>query len=170
MTELAGGTVACGSPAFAELSAEILRTGAGLRFRAHGFSMAPLVRDGDVLLVRPTDPSSVRIGDVVLCRSEQGRIVVHRVVSRLVGPDGHRFTVQGDAVSRPDEPIPGAQVYGRVVAIERDEAQIVMDRRGMRMLGWLAVLRSRWNRGRGRPCRLAARLLRKLPAFSEYLA
>jgi len=154
--------IPCTSAAFAELSAEILQAGAALRFRARGASMAPLVRDGDVLLVRPVTPGAVRVGDVVLCTLGSGapaRVVVHRVVRRLAGPDGCQFMVQGDAVARPDGVIGEAQIYGRVTAIERDAARIDMDQPMMRMLGWLAALRSRWGLGRrGSPLRLTTRL------------
>lgn len=163
------GSIPCTSAAFAELSAEILRAGKALRFRAPGVSMLPLVRDGDVLLVRPVHPAAVRVGDLVLCSSEAGRIVVHRVVRRLAGPDARSFTVQGDAAARADGAIPEAQVYGRVVAIERGAAHIDLDRPVMRTLGWLAALRSRWNLGRGSGFWLATRLVKRLPVFSRYL-
>jgi signal peptidase I len=165
-------SIPCSSAAFAELSAEILRAGVALRFRARGASMSPLVRDGDVLLVRPVEPSSVQIGDLVLCTlgsGEPGRVVVHRVVRRQAGPDGLRFTVQGDQVSRPDGVIPAAQVYGRVTAIERAGLQIDVNRHSLRLLSWFAALRSRWNLGVGWVYRLAAGLLRRLPAFSRHL-
>jgi hypothetical protein len=78
--------------------------------------------------------------------------------------------VQGDAAARPDGLIPGAQVYGRVVAIERGAAHIDLDRPVTRMLGWLAALRSRWNLGRAPGFWLATRLVKRLPVFSRYLA
>jgi len=163
-------SIPCTSAAFAELSAEILRAGKALRFQARGASMSPLVRDGDVLLVQPAQRRGVRVGDVVLCRNEMGHVVVHRVVRRLMGPTGRRFVVQGDQVARPDGVIPGAQVYGRVVAIERAGARLETSRPLMRLLGALAVLRSRWNLGRGKGFALAGRLARKLPGLSRYLA
>jgi hypothetical protein len=164
------GSIACTSAAFAELSAEILRAGKALRFEAPGASMSPLVRDGDVLLVRPVRPAAVRIGDLVLCSNAPGRVVVHRVIRKGISREGHWFTVQGDAVAQPDGVIPGKRVYGRVVAIERDGANIVLDGPLMRTLGWLAALRSRWNLGRGWGLRLAMRLVKRLPVFSRYLA
>jgi hypothetical protein len=163
-------SISCTSAAFAELSAAILRSGKALRFQARGASMAPLVRDGDVLWVRPVDVRSVRLGDVVLCCREPGRALVHRVVRRLAGPTGLCFTVQGDQVARPDGLIPGAQVYGRVMAIERGGARIEMDRPLMSMLSGCMVLRSRWNLGSGRGFGLAGRLASKLPGLSRYLA
>lgn len=167
---VAAGSLPCTSAGFAQLSAEILQSGKALRFQAHGASMVPLVRDGDVLLVQPLEPAALRIGDVILCGTEPGRIVVHRVIRCVAGPEGRRFTVQGDAVARPDGTIPAAQAYGRVAAIERGGAQIDMGAPAMRLLSRMAALRSRWRLGRGRPSRLAAHLLRKLPAFSKHLA
>lgn len=135
--------------------------------------MSPLLRDGDVVWVRPVEPGSVEVGDVVLCSpgdSPPGRVVVHRVVRRRTLSGGLSFVVQGDRVAQPDGMIPGAQVYGRVAAIEREGRQIEMDRPLVRLLGRLAVLRSRWNLVRGRWARPARQLVRRLPGLSRYLA
>jgi hypothetical protein len=133
--------------------------------------MSPLVRDGDVLLVRPAGASLLRLGDVVLCSRGPGQVVVHRVVGRRREPDGPYFRVQGDQVARPDGWIPAAEVYGRVVAIERGVGvRMDLDRPLVRWLGRLAVLRSRWQIGRGRGARPARWLVRRLPGLSRYLA
>lgn len=132
--------------------------------------MSPLVRDGDVVLVRPADLAAVRIGDVVLVPGGPGRVVVHRIVGRRAGPDGVRFLVQGDQAPGPDGLIPAASVYGQVAAIERGGVRVDMDRPAMSLLSGLAVLRSRWNLGRGGRSRLARRLVKRLPGLSRYLA
>jgi len=163
-------SIPCTSAAFAELSTELLRAGKWVRFQAHGASMWPLVRDGDVLLVRPAPPREIRVGDVVLCGSAPGHVVVHRVIRAAPGPDGTCFTIQGDQVAQPDGAIPAAQVYGRVAAIERGGARLDMDHALMRWLGYWAVLRSRGTLGRGRLDRLARILFSKVPGFSRYLA
>ncbi len=162
--------IPCTSAAFAQLSAEVLRAGKALRFRARGASMQPMLRDGDVLLVQPVGSDPVQLGDVVLCSGDPGHVVVHRVVRRLAGPDGPLFTVQGDQLPQPDGSFRRVQVYGRVVAIERSGAHVDLDRPLMRMLSVLAVLRSRWNLGRGRLFPLVRRLMKRLPGFSRYLA
>jgi len=158
------------SSAFAQLSVEILLAGVGLRFRAHGGSMSPLLRDGDVVWVRPVEVASVRIGDVVLGSNETGRIVVHRVVGKGTGPTGSWFVLQGDQVARPDGLIPGAQIYGQVETIERGALQIDLHRPLMRALGRLAALRSRWNLSHNRWLRRASQWVGKLPGLSRYLA
>jgi len=163
-------SIPCDSAAFAELSTALLRAGKAVRFQARGTSMRPLVRDGDVLLVRPVDATTVQLGDVVLCSSEPGRAVVHRVVRKLGGRAGLRFVLQGDQVAQPDGLVAAAQVYGRVAAIERAGAHIAMGEPAMRLLGGLVVLRSRWNLGRGRWYPLASRLIGRLPVLSRYLS
>jgi len=167
---VAAGSMPCTSAAFADLSIGLLRAGAAVRFRARGASMSPLVRDGDVVLVQPVEPRSLRAGDVVLCSSHPGRVVVHRVIRRSIGREGCRFTVQGDRVGQPDGTISQAQVYGRVAAIEREGERIDVERPAMRLLSGLAVLWSRWQMGRSGRFPLLRRLVRRLPGLSRYLA
>jgi hypothetical protein len=147
LTDVTG--LPCTSAAFAGLSADILRHGKSLRFRARGASMHPLVQDGDTLLVHPLDAGVVRVGDVVLCSSGLDRVLVHRVLHRRMNSQGYSYLVQGDQMLSPDGWIPQAQVYGQVAGIERAGKRIDMRRPVMRVLGWLAVLRSHWHTARG---------------------
>jgi hypothetical protein len=78
--------------------------------------------------------------------------------------------VQGDAVSQPDGVIPGAQVYGRVMAIERGAAHINMHGPVMSILGWAAAVRSRWRLGRGPQLWRVRRFAKRLPVLCRYLA
>lgn len=173
-TPSAAGCIRCTPAALVEISAEILRSGRAVRFQARGDSMSPLVRDGDVLTVHPADAGSIRLGDVVLFTDGHGRPLVHRVIRKVAGREGIHFTVQGDRVSQPDGEIPAARVHGRVTAIERAGVRIDMNQPGLRLLGLVAALRSRWhlNRAHGgsHAYRLAAKLVRRLPAFSKHLA
>lgn len=83
------------------------------------------------------------------------------------GPGVHG---QGDQVVRPDGVFPAAQLYGRVVTIERDGRRIELDGPAMGLLGRLAALRSRWSLAQGRRSRMARSMVRKLPGISRYLA
>lgn len=62
-------------------------------------SMAPVLLPGDVVVVRPVSPSSIRAGDVVTFPSPEGtgKLITHRVVSTI--PAGNDVTVvtRGDA-------------------------------------------------------------------------
>jgi hypothetical protein len=163
-------SVSCSSAAFTGLSADILQRGKSLRFRARGTSMQPLLRDGDCLLVQPVEAHRIRIGDIVLCSSQADRIVAHRVLRRLPGPEGYRFLVQGDQVVLPDGWIPQCQIYGKVTAIDRAGVNLDMNRPVIRVLGWLAVLRSSGHFHGAWTVRSAWRLVKRLPMFFVYLS
>ena len=74
------GIANCKRADFLPLAAEILAEGRALRFKARGGSMYPFVRDGDVVHVKPVEGSAVGVGDVVLCRYGENRLVAHRVI------------------------------------------------------------------------------------------
>jgi hypothetical protein len=136
---------------FAALATEILRGGDTLRFRARGGSMWPAIRDGDCAEVRAAGAVSIRRGDVVLVRTGSGRLLVHRV--RWIGRAGDEVILrtQGDALPGADPPVRAAQVLGRVVAVERGNKRLRLDRAPLRLAGlaWirLATLRRRLGRG-----------------------
>lgn len=158
------------SPAFIGLSAEILSLGKTLRFQASGSSMQPLVRDGDVLLIKPVDPQDIRLGDIVLCQGEGERVVVHRVIRKRSKPEGLSFQIQGDQAAQPDGWIPAGSIYGRLVAIDREDQLIDMEKTKMRFLGWLAAQRSKWQLGKRGSLQPLSQLIKHLPIFKTYLS
>jgi signal peptidase I len=62
-------------------------------------SMEPLVAPGDVVMIRPIQPSELVPNSVVLFERADGERVLHRIVEQL--PDG-TFRTQGDANTVPD--------------------------------------------------------------------
>lgn len=166
VARLSQADVACDSAAFAELSVAILSLGKSLRFRARGYSMHPLVRDGDLLLVRPVSARAVYRGDLVLCRNARGEMIVHRMVRRLGQGDSLRFELRGDRLAGPDEAVPAPEIFGRVSSVERDGVRIDIRQPAMRLLGFgIAVLGP--ERIRSIPGLRA--LVQRAPALSRYL-
>lgn len=111
------GPIKCNS-LFNGLVADILGQGSYLRFRAHGNSMAPFIRNGDIVLVEPKKASELRIGDIVFYRRAGGRHVAHRLIHRN-GNDGSLvLTTRGDNLRHLDVPVFPEQVLGRVIRIE----------------------------------------------------
>ena len=139
--------------AFAELSAEILRQGGSFQFRAHGSSMIPFIRDGDLLTIAPVDAASLEIGDVALYRTRRDRIIAHRIVGRTTQDGEPVLVTQGDARLGTDRPVPADCVLGRVVRIQRGDRSYRLDRGPWRLAArlWIRVLPLR---------RAAARLVR----------
>ncbi|HNS52374.1 MAG TPA: S24/S26 family peptidase [Anaerolineae bacterium] len=158
------------SPAFAELCSELLGIGVAVRFRAKGDSMAPLVRHGDTLSVEPLPRGAARAGDVVLFRSQIGYTLAHRVIGQCRQEGSLRFTIQGDNLQRADGVIPPERIYGKVVSVERGGVAFSLSEPPMMLLGWLAVVQSRWGLRRRRWWRAVGRIARQLLPFARYLA
>lgn len=123
--------------AFASLSAELIESAGRLRFRAHGRSMWPFVRDGDVLLVTKVGVDQLRVGDIVLHQAATGAVLAHRVVGR----DGEgRWLTRGDALIPLDPPVVSERLLGRVACVERHGRSCRMDGGFRHMAGRLWVL------------------------------
>jgi hypothetical protein len=122
--------------------------GRPFRFSAGGHSMAPFIRDGDVITVSPLAAGAPCPGDVAaFVHPETQRLCLHRVLSVSKG----RFRIQGDNLpEKPDGMIPREALVGRVTRVERAGRRVRLglgpERRFIAYLsrcGGLAVIR-RW--------------------------
>lgn len=126
--------------ALLELMRAVLARGVPFRFKARGWSMAPFIRDGDVILVNPLQRDLPGIGAVVaFIRPEDGKLVVHRIVGR----QGAAVLIQGDNVtSLPDGIVPQENLLGRVMRIDREGRSVWMGLGPERFLiAWLSRFR-----------------------------
>ena len=127
--------------AFVDILSKVLSKGRPVRFRAGGFSMFPLIHDGDVLTVQPPRQGDLMPGDIaVVRRPGDGRILVHRIVSA----GGFGIVTRGDAAVRADGFIPHSSVLGLLASVERDGRTVRLgsppERRLLALLsrrGWL---------------------------------
>ncbi len=149
------------------LAAELLEAGREVVLRARGASMAPLIRDGDLLTLARC-ARAPRPGELVAALSG-GRLLVHRVA--CVRAD--RARLHGDALWQPDGWFAcqylGHQSISRSGAEPRVIGRAIAIRRGARALGrwriagwtaraWLSVLPLvRLCRGAARRVHLAPR-------------
>ena len=102
-----------------DLTTQLLRDGQSVRFRAPGRSMYPTIREGEAITVEPILPSEVKVGDIILYRSDDG-VIAHRVARIERGEnDGRRFILRADTWGEYDEPVHADQVMGKVVSTER---------------------------------------------------
>lgn len=131
------GSLALSGVALSEIMGAVLKKGRPFRFRAGGWSMAPLIRDGDVITLAPLAAGAPRPGDVVaFVRPETGQLVVHRVVSRR----GRVWRIRGDSnAAACDDLVPDENLLGRVTRIERQGRPVRM---GLgperRLIAWLS--------------------------------
>ena len=126
--------------ALAELMRAVLARGRFFRFRARGWSMAPFIRDGDVITVAPLDRKLPAIGAVVaFIRPEAGNLVVHRMIAR----HATGVVMQGDSIATcVDGLIPLENLLGRVIRIERNGQAIWLGLGPERILiAWLSRAR-----------------------------
>ncbi|BBL68718.1 signal peptidase I [Methanoculleus chikugoensis] len=66
-------------------------------------SMTPLMLPGDVIIVAPTDPDQVRVGDVIVFQhpgQDDRMVITHRVTG--IDADTGLYSTKGDANSAPD--------------------------------------------------------------------
>jgi len=102
---------------FLSLARAVLGRGYSLRFLAKGFSMAPFIRDGDVLTLAPRAGKRLRPGDIVAyVNPSDGRLSVHRIIAWRAG----KITIKGDNVPMPDGTFAEDSVLGIVRRVERD--------------------------------------------------
>jgi len=62
-------------------------------------SMRPAIVPGDLVIVRPVDPDSIGVGDVITFEAPLGKheLVTHRVVAMTTSAQGPEFKTRGDA-------------------------------------------------------------------------
>jgi signal peptidase I len=109
----------CSSQDFLALASTILSQGNRLRFQAQGASMIPLIMDGDILDIEPIIGKEIKPGDIVFYRTDNGRVIVHRVIKKIFQNHAPVFTVRGDAHSHEGEAVRLEDILGRVAVIER---------------------------------------------------
>ncbi len=94
------------------LMRRLLASAGELRLVVLGTSMAPTIRPGDTVVIRPL-AGALRVGDV-LVYARSGQLWCHRVLV-----PGRSTITKGDNRGRPDAPVPAAAVIGRAVALQR---------------------------------------------------
>ncbi|TQF69068.1 signal peptidase I [Rhodococcus spelaei] len=81
-------------------------------------SMIPTYPPGTLIVVKPQDPMSLRVGDAITFQKESGNptVVTHRIIESRQNSQGERsFVTQGDAnPSRDQNPVVPEQVRGKV--------------------------------------------------------
>ena len=151
--------IAVSGRALGELIAAVCGRGASLRLRAGGNSMAPLIRDGDVITVDPAADRRPGLGDIVVCSLPGTESFL---VHRIVGSDPRRIRLKGDNCRREDGVFGRGAIRGVVSRVERrgrpvwhgtgPERRVIalMSRTGalwvMSRTGALWVMRRLWRR------------------------
>lgn len=111
-----GGSLSLSNLGQLELLLAMVARGVSLRTTARGFSMHPFIRDKDVLTIAPMKDILPAPGDVVaFTQPENGRLAIHRVIEQKE----KGWLIRGDSCLEPDGVIPGENILGLVVRVER---------------------------------------------------
>ncbi len=133
----------CPPDIFAELGADLLRSGKSIRFIAIGDSMLPNLSGGDTLICEPLGLSQLRVGDIVFYLTPEKQSIFHRVIRKRRQSDNLLFQVQADNALKPDGWINEAQILGKISSIQGSNKSLDMRSMKARLLNCWAVLRSR---------------------------
>ena len=91
---------------------EKLRGGEPVSFRPRGHSMSGKIDSGQLCTVEPVDPSTLRVGDIVLCKVN-GREYLHLVKAI----QGERFQI-GNNRDRINGWVSAGSIFGLCVKVE----------------------------------------------------
>ena len=89
-----------------------LQRGETVQFRPRGHSMKGKVESGQLCTVEPVNPSSLKVGDIVLCKVN-GRQYLHLVKAI----QGGRFQI-GNNRGRVNGWVAAGSIYGRLTRVE----------------------------------------------------
>ena len=91
---------------------EKLRGGEPVSFRPRGHSMSGKIDSGQLCTVEPVDPSTLRVGDIILCKVN-GREYLHLVKAI----QGERFQI-GNNRGRINGWVSAGSIFGLCVKVE----------------------------------------------------
>lgn len=111
----------------------VLAGGLRVRARVTGTSMRPFVCDGELMEFVAQGAEMPRPGQILLVRTADGALVLHRV-SRT---DGSRFYMRGDAQAFEEGPLVPEQVIARGTGIVRNGRLVPLDIGILRLTGHL---------------------------------
>jgi len=130
-----------------------------LWLRVQGASMLPFLQEGDRLLLLPLSDGEPRMGDLLVF--VQGE---HLVVHRLLGRDGDRLCLAGDALGQADPSVDRDALLGRASTLVCRWGRADLDQRPWPAFQALLAVLARWRLAGGWPGRVAARLQNLLAA------
>jgi hypothetical protein len=106
-----------------QLFLEVLKSFGQAKLAVTGSSMLSSIWPGDILEVSRQDAAEICPGEVVLFERD-GRLLAHRVVEKVCGPEGTLLITRGDGLRAAEPPVSPEELLGRVTAIVRGGRRI----------------------------------------------
>jgi len=103
--------------------------------------MYPFIRNGDVLTIKPLDPSELRTGDVILYSTADNRALAHRIVKKENQNDQLMLLMRGDSLMSGDGWIQSVCIMGHVESLKRSEKIILLNQGALNFLAkvWVKI-------------------------------
>jgi hypothetical protein len=112
------------SPEALALFEELLNSGLNLRLRVTGRSMRPFLQGNEVLTIGKAPGNSLRLGDLLLVRGEDGAALLHRLLRKTRDAAGRVvFQTKGDALLGLDPPTPECRVLAKVLLVIKPDGR-----------------------------------------------
>lgn len=109
--------------ALVDLLRAVLHKGAPARFQAKGFSMAPFIKNKDLVTVSPLLTGRPGLGEIVaFVHPETQGLCIHRIVSKK----DDLYVTKGDNRFETEERVPIENILGSVTRVERDGKQVFL--------------------------------------------
>ena len=107
-------------------------------FHARGLSMDPLIREGDVVLVKPIKKDDIMLGDILAFKQKDSQIITgHRLIKVTRFPDRVSYILQGDFSTSGADEIFYEDIIGKVVGLQRDDRVFAIDTLYERILKYM---------------------------------
>jgi signal peptidase I len=97
---------------------ELLEAGTSVRIEAGGYSMYPVIKPGNSIVIRPVSASDLKPGMIIAWRRDND-MVVHRLVSIYDAGGRTMYLTRGDSSPAFDDPVEFSEIAGRVEAVYR---------------------------------------------------
>ena len=121
MAAVKNGELLLSKEALKDLVRAVLEKKVPFRIRAKGFSMSPVIKDGDVIVITPLMDDQPGCGEVVaFLNVPNGTVAVHRVIKRSAG----HYLIRGDNTRGPAETVTKERLLGRVKTVERNGKKV----------------------------------------------
>lgn len=104
-----------------------------------GFSMWPFLRAGMRLLIQRTQAEDLKIGDIILYRTDS-QVVCHRLVKKLNWAKEHLFYARGDNSLGRAEAVRAECILGKAIGVVKDQQIVELTGRWRNFLNRLIII------------------------------
>lgn len=120
---------------FAEI---LLENNHQLSFSMRGNSMYPMLKSGDVGIVKKCSIADIQIGDIIVFK-QNGKLVAHRLVKIIVNNGTHLLVTKGDKNMHPDKPFTVEAFIGKVCSFQRRNKKRRLESPKMKLNRFIAL-------------------------------